>query len=210
MISVVSSPASAFSATATSTNVFKLLLLLQPATTTTFAAGLFNKKSTPVLPPNSQTPTKESKISMKRLADPTPPEGATDAATKGIGTSDGSDKPSDNLGSSATRMLLDGLAFPFPTLKRIMTAKRKKKSSSALSGKEADSDGFGLSLRESLVAIASYIGLGILSYHYAIEGNIGSNGENAANGQQGGAVAFTTWSIIESIYFSVVTFTTVG
>ena len=203
MMSVVSSPASASSASATSVNVFKLLLLLHPATTTTVAAGLFNKKSTPVLPANTQTPTKDSKISMKRLADPTLPEHATDSATQGIGTSG-------NLGNSATRMLLDGLTFPFPTLKRIMTGKRKKKSTSAISGKETDSDGFGLSLRESLVAIASYIGLGILSYHYAIEGNIGTGGANAANGQQGGALAFTTWSIIESIYFSVVTFTTVG
>ena len=98
--------------------------------------------------------------------------------------------------------------IPFPTLRRIFMSKMTSRRQSRSSSKETESkdEGFGLSLRESISAITSYLILGIISYHYAIQCDGGTN----TGGTAGKSPSSFFWSIIDSLYFSVVTFTTVG
>jgi hypothetical protein len=75
-------------------------------------------------------------------------------------------------------VLFRGMTLPFPTLRNLSQG----------STRDDDASVVGLSLRESLLAILVYLGLGAIAYHSTVQ----------------------EWSFVDALYFSVVTFTTVG
>jgi potassium channel subfamily K len=78
-------------------------------------------------------------------------------------------------------LLFKGITLPFPTLRNLVVSEQDEDSTTA-----------GFSLKESLLAIVAYLAVGVVAYSSSWLG-----GDN-------------TWSMVDALYFSVVTFTTVG
>ena len=89
-----------------------------------------------------------------------------------------------------------GVTFPFPTLRNLALESPPSSSTSEDKSKQTK---IGFSLRESLLAIFVYLIVGAVSYHSTVL-QVPATGKAPAN----------SWSFVDAIYFSVVTFTTVG
>ena len=89
--------------------------------------------------------------------------------------------------------LYAGLTFPFPTLRKLTLDTATTTTTSGKTEKETSQINF--SLREALAAIAVYLFFGAVSYHSTVL--------QAPEGQ-------LPWSFVDALYFSVVTFSTVG
>ena len=88
------------------------------------------------------------------------------------------------------KALYQGLTFPFPTLRQLTLESTSTTADHKLKVKQ-----IGFSLREALFAIAVYLCFGAVSYHSTVL--------QAHDGT-------LPWSFIDALYFSVVTFSTVG
>lgn len=114
----------------------------------------------------------------------------------GRSAAEGEETPNNGSDSSAVspppvvsrffQALYKGLTFPFPTLRQLAMEDTSDKTAEQHEAKKQ----VGFSLREALLAIAVYLCLGAVSYHSTVVGN--------------------EWSFVDALYFSVVTFTTVG
>ena len=102
-------------------------------------------------------------------------------------TEDGADMNSSPPMARFLTMLFRGLTLPFPTLRNLTLLGNKNKKADH-NDDDASSSSTGISLRESILAILVYLVLGAFSYHSTI----------------------ADWSFVDALYFSVVTFTTVG
>ena len=84
-------------------------------------------------------------------------------------------------GRDFSRALFRGMTLPFPMLRKLLN----------FSSRGAGDERVGFSTRECLLAIGAYLGLGVFVY-------------------SSGLVHSEPWSPVDALYFSVVTFTTVG
>ena len=101
---------------------------------------------------------------------------------------------STTTGRRIASILSRGISVPFPTLRQlILTTKQQQEETANTSS--SSSYKLGLSVQESIIAISLYLALGVVSYHFGV---------SALDIQK------QPWSIIDALYFSVVTFTTVG